>query len=68
MSTYNSFIVRIWSNGGRALHGRIQHVTTREQRDFRDLTQVLEFIVERLHRTERRPDPLGTDDENQGQG
>ena len=62
MSHYDTFIVRIWSNGGHALHGRIQHVATSQQLDFRDLNLVLKFIVERLRRTERGRDAQASAD------
>ncbi len=63
MSHYDTFIVRIWSNGGRALHGRIQHVSTSDQRDFRDLRRVLDFIRGHLRRPDQQSDVPDIGDE-----
>ncbi len=44
MSRYNTFIMRIWSGEDLEFHGRIIHVQTREEYDFRTLERALEFI------------------------
>ena len=44
MSRYNTFIMRIWSGEGLEFHGRIMHVQTQEEYDFRALERALDFI------------------------
>lgn len=50
MPHYETFIVRIWSNGDHGLHGRIRHVASQEERDFPDLGRIQEFILEHILR------------------
>ncbi len=46
--TYNSFIVRIWTDDNGRMRGRIEHVTTRESLIFLDLDPMLGFISSRV--------------------
>lgn len=49
MGHYNTFIVRIWSDGLGDLHGNIQHVGTHDHQTFADPEQILSFIRAHLH-------------------
>jgi hypothetical protein len=56
---YNSFVVRVWSDGHGQLRGRIEHVLTHDNSTFSDPAVVLEFI--RTHLTpppSYLPDPV----------
>lgn len=53
MPQYNTFTVRIWSNGNDGLHGRIKHVASQEQGDFHDLHRMVEFVLDHIHRPKR---------------
>ncbi len=62
MSAYDTFIVRIWSDGDDGMHGRVSHVASQEQRDFRDLDRMVDFILETI----RRPGPPAVDPHENG--
>jgi hypothetical protein len=49
---YNSFVVRVWSDGQGQLRGRIEHVLTQDSSTFSDPSAVVEFI-----RTHLAPPP-----------
>lgn len=48
MGDYNSFIVRVWTDGQGRLHGKIEDVATRDDLVFIDLQAILPFIRNRL--------------------
>jgi hypothetical protein len=49
---YNSFVVRVWSDGQGQFRGRIEHVLTHDSSTFGDPAAVVEFI-----RTHLAPPP-----------
>jgi hypothetical protein len=49
---YNSFVVRVWSDGQGQLRGHIEHVLTQDSSTFSDPAAVVEFI-----RTHLAPPP-----------
>ncbi len=48
MGYYNSFVIRIWTDGRKRMHGRIEHVASRESLVFLDVASVVDFIQEHL--------------------
>lgn len=44
MGRYDSFVVRIWSSAPERMHGRIEHVSSRESLVFHDLADIIAFI------------------------
>ena len=48
MGRYNSFIVRVWTDGDGRLRGKIEHVITRESLTFSELEPIVGFIRGRL--------------------
>ncbi len=50
MGRYNSFIVRVWTDGNGRLRGKIEHVTTHESLIFLELEPIVGFIRSRLAR------------------
>ena len=70
MSGYSSFIVKIWSEPGRALmRGQIQHVGTEESARFVQMDKMLQFILDHIddgvHEEISKPtdSPVVTNDE-----
>lgn len=53
MPRYDSFIVRIWSDGGRCIHGYVVHVATKRRTPFRALARLPAIIQAQL----RAPHP-----------
>jgi hypothetical protein len=51
MPRYDTFIVRIWSVENHAIHGRIRHIGSLAECDFRDLERMLQFVRESLRRS-----------------
>lgn len=45
---YNTFVVRIWSDGIENLHGNIEHLATHARRAFVDPDQIEQFIKTHL--------------------
>ena len=44
MGYYNSFVLRVWSDGRGALRGRIEHVGSRDSLVFADLGRIVGFL------------------------
>ncbi len=45
---YESFVVRIWRRGRRLIRGEVTHVPSGDARRFTELSDVTEFINERV--------------------
>ena len=56
MPQYNSFVVRVWSENSRILHGEIVHVATQEKMRFSSLNDMQDFILHHLGPTGALPD------------
>ena len=56
---YNSFFVRIWSQGeqGDLAHGQVVHLRSRRTQYFRAPTAMVAFMLARLKATIDDPDP-----------
>jgi hypothetical protein len=49
LGRYETFIVRLWTDGGREpVRGHIQHIASRRGVYFRDAEKLLQFIGEHL--------------------
>jgi hypothetical protein len=57
MGHYNSFVIRIWSNGPGRMRGTIEHVASRNSQSFANPEAVLEFI--QAHLSPPADDPCG---------
>jgi hypothetical protein len=75
MGYYNSFVLRVWSDGRGTTRGTIKHVGSRDSLAFADTERILAFVRAHLEKPDDpalasvdqpRDDETGPDDDGPG--